>query len=259
MNTVDLVKKYNHIFHTDYTADANCKVAWLFTEGSGTTVDNAQGNASYDGAFLGSGEPAWSDTVPTVAVSHSADFDGIDDTITSGSVVGLAGDMSLVSWIRLDAMPASQTDADMIYTFRNAPYHHNYYLFIRSYYTEYCYLRAGFYGSTWKYLSGATHLSVNSTIWYHCVFTFNNTTKKVNLYLNGSTDVAEGTWTGEAPESGGVATGIGLAKCINGLQTETAIFDRVLTSTEINDIMDNGLKPSVAGAVRGFMTCGKYW
>src|SRR3990167_2920027 len=47
----------------------------------------------------------------------------------------------------------------------------------------------------------------------------------------------------------------------DGKMSESAIFDDVLTSTEINDIMDNGLKPSVAVAgAKGMMTTrSSYW
>jgi len=37
-----------------------------------------------------------------------------------------------------------------------------------------------------------------------------------------------------------------------GKQTETSIFSRELSSTEINDIMDNGLVGTAGGAVRRF-------
>ena len=78
MKTSELVAKYKHIFNTDYTADATCKGAWLFTEGSGTSVADASGEGN-TGTFVADGRPAWSSTVPTYgeggSPSYSADFE----------------------------------------------------------------------------------------------------------------------------------------------------------------------------------------
>jgi len=91
-------------FCTDYTADSACQGAWLFTEGSGTTVDNAEGTSSYDGAFKGTGEPAWVGSVtgtnaPPAYATDCVDYDGSDDYISCGNVYEFAdGAFSVGGW-----------------------------------------------------------------------------------------------------------------------------------------------------------------
>ena len=73
---------------TDWCDDANTSGCWTTETGSGTTLDDISSN-SHDGTFKGAGEPAWSATVPTSATdgfqgtsTYSVLFDGTDDKIT---------------------------------------------------------------------------------------------------------------------------------------------------------------------------------
>ena len=58
---------------TDYTINANCKLAYLLYEGSGTTTSDWSGHSNVGTFSGGSGHPAWSSvTVPSFGISGTA-------------------------------------------------------------------------------------------------------------------------------------------------------------------------------------------
>lgn len=240
MTTIELIQKYRHIFHTDYTADANCQAAWLFTEGSGTTVADSSQNSN-TGNFKGDGEPAWDGTDKPDVSTYSVDFDGTDDYIDCGTsaTLNVTGNFTIVLWFK--------TKED--YTTKQTLLGRDGWL-------------SG--SDNWGYLinfgevdnkvwfrtfnNGATGLVNNTAIstdaWRHLGVTHTTNDESV-IFLNGSSDSdassddsIRGTVT-HTFSLGSEPAPSWYGKC---LQTEIAVFDRVLDSTEINEIMDYGLQ-----------------
>ena len=83
---------------TDYTQDVNCQGAWLFVEGTGTTVGDVSQNTN-TGNFKASGEPLWTTGGPSRAyLSNYAAYDNFDDYIKCGSDSSL-DDMAAVTFV----------------------------------------------------------------------------------------------------------------------------------------------------------------
>lgn len=251
MTTVELVSKYRHTFNTDYTADPNCVAAYLFTEGSGTTVDDASANSN-TGNFKGTGEPAWASMAGTNAPSYApymADFDGVDDYIVVANHASIniaASNLAVVVWCNRD--DTGVTDH------------------IVSKWDNFVVQIANTNDVRWAVL-GVTNLETTGDLfpsgsWYHIGTTYNTTSGLREIYVNGVSVASAKAESGQpTSDTGnlylGMYEGGGANFTLNGKLSETAIFSDTLTSTEINEIMDYGLKPS--GTATGYMTCNKFW
>jgi len=228
----------------DYN-DANCEAAYLFDEGSGTILGDSSGN-NIDGSFKGSGEPAWdSSTPPGGYAAGSLLYDGDDDRVYMSELNDLeyVDTITVTIWQKLTDTTERQvfvnndTQDTLWYTKDEGGNNkQNVYL-----------------GKTTSpgYHNSDTALTANS--WQHCAFTYNGS--NVVFYLDGVNDGGGSTtgnigWNWSADWTLGTRRDYGLTPkfCCDGYLSETAIFSRVLNSTEINDIMDNGLAPVVGGA-----------
>lgn len=227
------------VWATDFTADANCVAAYLMLEGSGTALDNAQGNAGNDGTFVSSGHPAWDTTDVPFAISGSAP-NSLD--FTPNDYVGCQNDastslnrnFSVVFWAKPDV-----TNAVLAFISHGS--------------NEYC---LGMNNATFQFLDSQVAALVQGTVtlstsaWNHLAFTIDNENPaNVNVYLNGnSTPVLTGTTTADV-SNGTAALQIGADNSGNGFDgkmTEIAIFSRVLSTAEIAAIYNYGLKPASA-------------
>ncbi len=220
-------------FAIDYTQDANCVGAWLFTEGSGITVDDASVN-SFTGNFVSSGHPAWAAMSGTNAPSYATymvDFDGTNDYIDMGDQDALSyttGNFTIVAWIYLDAV-------DCVFMNKGHYGDYGYYFQVNS-------------GSNLQIFTAGSLTTSSSTLsigqWYHVAFVRDGTNPN-KLYINGSEpsyssqpNGANDLTTNYPFQLGQYDTGV---LRLNGRMSETAIFSRALISTEINDIKNNGL------------------
>lgn len=231
----------------DYTQDANCQGAWLFTEGSGTTVTDSSQNAN-TGNFKGAGEPAWynSDS-PAAYVTWSGDFDGTDDYLSMGDITDLDGESTIAfsSWIYADSL----TSAPKI---------------ISKWGSAHAYL---FQVDTAGAITGGVastsngicaRKSANSVVttgsWIHIVGQYLGS-QVWQFYIDGTVDNtnANVVTTGDGVPIKNAVDVFYLGRDTagdgdyNGRMTECAVFNRTLSSVEVNDIMDNGLVGS-AGA-----------
>lgn len=230
---------------TDYTQDANCVGAWLFTEGSGTTVDDASVNSN-TGNFKGAGEPAWDTTDVPFAISGSApnsvDFDGTDDYMyaTASASINNLSNFTFVALVYKEGGGG----ANLARIFDKAP---------RYFYDDEDNIPdAGSNGLILEITTdGTSRFAVaNTTIptgsWTHvaCTYASGNAPK---IYFNGVEDSYYSSNAGSGTDSsdsgtnlqfGGRASG---GRTFNGKMTEIAIFDRVLSQAEIQDIYNYGL------------------
>lgn len=235
----------------DYTQDANCQGAWLFTEGSGTTVADASQNSN-TGNFKGDGEPAWVGSVSgTNAPTYATDcvlFDGGDDHINCGNSASMNMPLAtIVAWIKPDA---DASDAQIVGRDESAGAGRDFQF------------RKGdtdklefiiFVGNSAHTCVSSASIAEDSDTWSHVAGTYDGET--ILTWINGSNDGTQASPSGNMDNDGGVL-GIGArttnastwTEWFDGAITEVAIFNRVLNSTEINDIMDNGLAGAAGSA-----------
>lgn len=240
----------------DYTQDANCVGAWLFTEGSGTTVADAS-SQNNTGNFKGTGEPAWSSDVPSFGVSgqaaNSVLFDGTDDRIVFSDIAAYnfsstTQKFSVAFWYKRVAgstgnvvtkygadasttkewlITADNTNKIVSVTYENTS--------------------AGDF-------SGLRFLSDNAyddDTWWHIVCVNDIEADNMDIYVNG-TEVASTVVTGRESitDITNTASDIWLgsqeydtaSQTVNAYVTEFAIFSDALSSSEIQDIYNYGLK-----------------
>lgn len=231
---------------TDYTQDANCQGAWLMEVDEDPLTDSSQN--TYTAALKGAGEPNYLTASPPKAYSIGYyDWDGTDDYAVTGIATNcqFTGNGSIVLWVNFDATDAGEnsmmvqrgTDATtwgIAFELEdNKPR-------FQIVHTE---------GGTHQHsLIGATTL--NTGTWYHLAGVWDGT--NLRIYVNGTEDsnspsnVGAGTLRVNANDTitlGSLEAG---GREVDGKMDEIAIFDDVLTSTEINDIKDNGLTGAVS-------------
>jgi hypothetical protein len=225
----------------DYTQNANCTAAWLFLEGTGTTVNDSSAN-NYNGTFKGTGEPAWASMsgtgAPTYA-SYLVNFDGSDDVISEILPLTFNTGTSTTFWVAVSDTGGHQGFMDWGANGEQGAYFH---------------YNAGalsLYAIPSAWASGALGIVVSGVDdgrWTHIAFTFSGHAGNIIGYLNGVATSPVQYFTtgdfnlvdvGEYPTLGGTR--------FSGNLAETSFFSDVLTSTEINDIMDNGLVGATAG------------
>ena len=229
---------------TDYTQDASTLSAYLFSEGTGTTTDNAEGTASRDGTFKGTGEPAWDATLPSgYTGTYSVDFDGSDDYINCSNTTftNSSTSISITAWIYLGSKEGKQTivnngDSDQIWFVfdKSGNDKLNVYLGRSS--------SKGYHNS---------NTTVGRGAWHHVAITYNAST--LTFYLDGSADGTASTTQTANFNATSRPSQIGndhdTHSPFDGLIAEVGIFERALTSTEINNIMDDGLDGTQGGVV----------
>jgi len=219
---------------TDYCASAvGC---WLFREGSGTTVEDSSPNSN-TGNFRGAGEPVWSTTgLPKSYMSAWVDFDGSNDYVSFAGTSQTS--TSFTVWVNLDVIsnyPRIIVMPGLTFQIRSDRPH----IGLAS-------TRSSTNGD-WE--QTVTDLQVSTN--YHLSITYDSTSTSNSPipYING---VQQGITT-LVPPSGTQTANNGTSyfgnradgtRPFNGRIGEIGNFNTILSSTDINDIMDNGLSPS---------------
>ena len=232
----------NSALATDYAADANCQGAWLFTEGSGITVADASQNSN-TGTFTASSQPSWETATPSSAYSDDyVDFDaGEKIDAGNGATLQITGNnFSITCWAKANSLsayegPFSKTDAGWIKGWGLYWFSDNTMRFYINHYGN----------------SPALTAFTDTSGWHHWAGTYDDgrdSGSDVHIYLDGVIGGTKGSATALV-DSGDICT-MGTLRGYDwdGWVDETAIFDSTLDSTEINDIMDNGLSPVAAAA-----------
>lgn len=212
--------------HTDWTQDANCQAAWLCREGTGETIEDSSQNSN-EAIFRGT--PVWTNvTNPPYApysiyIDDSAYVDcGYDSSIENQV-------FSKVTWLQLAADGFQQTIIGGFYN--NSP-------------------QFGVTTDRKLFLdkTGVARIGTsNNTVPYgycHVAVTY-DTGGNYIFYVNA---VADGSGTNLqifAWDEVNIWGTNNNNDDLSGYMTEVAEFDDILTPTEIKEIYDFGLKPSL--------------
>lgn len=228
---------------TDYTQDANIGAAWLMDVDEDPITDSSPNN--HHAALKAAGEPNFN---AVGQFGGSYDFDGSDDfcDVNADPVPALDEQLTIVSWLNLDNL----TGTDSIYGGRDTGFSGGYKFDFRGTIAGDP-LRLTIFGVT-DIDSDASGIS--ATTWTHVAVTYN----KVNVRF-----FVDGVAKGAPAQSGNIAASdvdpyigafnnrdTGGTSFLGGLMDEVALFSRPLDSTEINDIMDNGLVGAVPAVRR---------
>lgn len=245
MNTKELVKKYNHIFHTDFTQDANCQLAWLFSEGSGTSVADESPNGRA-GTFASANNPAWQSADVPAGHDYAVTFGSTSKYIYNTDFNLAASGFTLITLIK----PTNNATPNKIGSSRsgsNTGWAVNLNTYNNTGYIGVTYFGKGDYASTvapandWEYYA-ITNAASSNTI---KVYRGANTS---NISVVKSTPGYAGIIAGCGHRSSGYI------EPLYGYMAEFAYFDRELTSTEIAEINANGLKGAAAVGRRLLLT-----
>lgn len=243
------------VFARDYTSDSRCVAAYLFKEGSGTTVaDSSRNGFGGTGTFLSSGHPAWDVSVPSFtkygSATKSASFatSGTTDKITastSNSVMPVGSPLTITAWIYPTVddvggfnpriVDRSTTGNDGI-TFAILP--------TKAIYFDTVDLDTG--------TSGILRISNNNSItfntWQFVAVTWDGsiTATNVHIYVNGvEVGYATSTSATSLNSNAGHTLYIGnrpdTQTPLGGKITQVGVFNAVLNSSELSDIYNYGL------------------
>lgn len=228
---------------TVWYEDINCQAAYLMETDEDPITDSSQNTNT--GAKQGTTSPAFKTTSPPATYSTGYYyFTGSDSRfdITDHASLDASGDFALVAWINMDSYGDSGYGRIYDHFASNAGI---------SWYVDDTAVSEGMSlnigdGTLEFENSDADIIAVGS--WYHIATMLDDAANTVTFYVNG---VEKGTPTNSnTPTASGVNATIGdrddIARNFDGDIDELAYFDRTLDSTEMNDIMDNGLAGETA-------------
>ena len=246
---------------TDYTSDANCKVAHTMDIDE-SPIDDVTSNSN-TAALKAAGEP---DYTASGKFGGGYSFDNTDDVATITDFTMGNGDLSICFYFKVNNTFNTLTaDSQALWgTYENA----NEMLVAVLAGTDntqadgILYFKkeqaGGITPGTRTVYSASTTNSWTGGSWYHVAVTYDidaSSQWDVILYINGVAESTDTTTHGSAEGLDAIAANFllgsavveqagGATEFFDGVLDEHAIFNDVLTSTEINDIMDNGLKPA---------------
>ena len=248
---------------TDYTADANCMVALEMKADEDPLTDSSgEGNT---GALKATGEPNYTTDAPNVNYdAGSYDFDGSYDHVkvvaTGVSDLEPTEDFTVVGWVNRQGACSSWARV-FCKSFNNgatSPYCS--WALVSNYKSDTDYAVKIYTGDGAKSGTAVSLLPSTST-WVHVAIVLSRDVSDnivITLYKDGSsvdatttnttTNIIYDSDSGQGDIFMGAVGSTG-GSPMNMLFTEFGFFDRVLTSTEINNIMDDGLDGTQGSAV----------
>ena len=239
----------------NYCEDANTQGCWIFTEGRGTTVADDSQNSN-TGNFASSGNPVWATMDGTNSPSYSEyEIDYSSDFISMGDVtfINAISELSATVWVDLD----DDTADHIVLEKSTISFATGFTLFFDNVGPN----RNNVWDIFWDdgdasffRVEVATNSALASGGWYHLAFTWKQN-DNLRLFINGVEDANSPTATtnvdfpdSTAPLQMGQHSNGADRRYMDGQTGEVGMFDLILDSTDINDIMDNGLV-QVAAAV----------
>lgn len=208
--------------------DPNCQGAWLFTEGSGTTVADSSQNANTLTFKAAANDPSWSADVPAVYAAGSTYYDGDDAaSVADHASLDFAGAFSIVSWAKRETGEyiLQRYNSDGYRLRRNASNLWNLAVWVDTLGDDA--VSDNTTGADWTHICGVRQADGTLLLYIGGVLQVDTGT------ISGAIDVAAKLWFG--------ANFTGGSNYFTGYISESGLFDDVLTPTEINDIKDNGL------------------
>ncbi len=150
---------------------------WSFDEGSGTQAEDFSSTGSNTGTL--SGSPTWGDG----RVGKALNFDGVDDFMNAGSSTSLdtPADYTISLWVYNGA----GSDAYPTLFNRVAQVANNGYFWAYTNGTNEADLNFQYADGT-NYLTTTFSSALSLNAWQHVVFTFDDASKALKLYINGS-------------------------------------------------------------------------
>ena len=236
----------------NYTKDANCMGAW-FMDDSTTEIDETT-NGNDLTVSAGDTIPT-SATVPTGYSGTSRDFEQDDlEYLTIGDgteldIYGADAKISMVAWIRVEEV-ANDEWLTFVNKFGSGAYEAQYEIAVVGTGTNTfkigCALSSDGESATFAY-STSTNLATGT--WYHVACVSNDI--DIRIYVNGSLNCTPGShtagiWNGADPFY--VGANVDYSEYYDGLLDEVAVFNRELSSTEVNEIYTYGISGNKGGS-----------
>ena len=230
--------------YTDYCADANCVGCWRFNEDTITPKEiDISGNDEHLTETSG--------TIPYISgkEGNARDFEAGDTeylTHADGGSTDISGvdqEISICAWINLETKDTTQ---HIVSKYIWSPSDKQYDLYIDS--NNNINFKLSNDGTANYLAIGGTALSTST--WYHICGIYNDI--DIRVYVDGNLDsngadnpktysygIHDSDFKFTIGAYGGDGTNLGY---MDGIIDEVAIFNRALTSTEVSDIYNNGLK-----------------
>jgi len=242
-------------YATDY-CDSDAVGCWYMED---STTESDESGSGYDLTVASGKTVSTSSTIPSGYSGTSREFQSANAEFLEGANPDLGGanqDLSAVAWIRL---ATDTTNSTMISKYQAYSNQRGWLIYIEddgegNPTLAGCLSSTATSGNVTCATSGETTLNTNT--WYHIAMTYDDALGSANLkiYINGSNVGSANTTAGFYNNStnfrigarGGASTATP-ENFFDGLIDEVAVFDRALSSTEINDIMDNGLDGTQGG------------
>jgi hypothetical protein len=237
-----LLSLSNPAWAYDWTQDANIAAAYLFADGSGTTLTDETG--VNNGAFVNT--PDWESVTGTNAPEYASgalNFNGTDEYINCGTDASLNfTHPSVVVWMySMDAWGGENLETILSKQYGNTPY--NDMDFREGGTPSTGTIEASITTNTSDRDECASTSLIPTQEWTHTAFTYDGTYIKV--YVNGTsnscTHSSGGDMVYQDAENLNIARNTHFSRNANVKLTELALFNSALDSTDINDIMTNGL------------------
>lgn len=136
------------------------------------------------------GTVTWATSV-TWKINNGYSFDGTNDYIDyTDSDFDTAGDFSVWGWVKFDTFAST---GDTRFISKRIAWADWWMILVNTSWK----LRVDFYANSWTYYTNSSPSTTFSTwTWYHVGFSYNNTTKLLQCYINGSADGSVTTaWT----------------------------------------------------------------
>jgi hypothetical protein len=243
---------------TDYTNDANCIAAFFMNSAGDETDQTGNGNTLTEGT---AGDIPTSSDVPSGYSGTSRDFDNDDDEglyQADGGDLDISGnqDFSLVAWVKAETAALSMMlIGKYTSTLDNRQYQIGYRTDSDS---MNGYVSAD--GTNFSKAIGAT-TTIDDGNWHHVAMVFNYDAggSTITIYVDGDEDTNStnnpkshtgGIYDGDAIFGLGAAystAAIIADSTWDGKIDEVGVFDRVLSESEIEEIMATGLDGSNGG------------
>lgn len=238
---------------TQWCDDVNCQTCYLMESDTNPLPDSSQN--SNTGALTSAGNPNFETASPPPGGFSTGyfDFDEVNDHIDADSNTGIptgANERTFVLWVNIDQFDTALADVIFVAN-QGASNGQDISLF-----AEDNAISSGFQGH--RPITPKATLSTGT--WYHTALVIPNgatTTGEALIYIDGvNQSLSDEAGSSQTLDSGAADVILGETDSggsdYNGRQDEFAVFSLEHDSTDINDMMDNGLSQAAAGRTRRF-------